>query len=265
MDETYAKLIAGIMDYFSKNNFSKAVIGLSGGIDSSVSAFLAVRALGSGNVTGILMPEEGLTSEDNIRDALEIVKTLRIRHYYIPINDYINKFKTIGNIIKNNKNNGFDGNSGKNELAFSNAKARIRMCILYYFANLNNALVVGTSNKSESFLGYATKYGDAASDILPIGDLWKTEVIELGKFLKIPEKILRKTPSAELIPGVTDEKELGAPYEVLDKILRLHFEKGVSREEIISNGFDAELAENVFRRIKMNEHKGRMPFVVKVF
>lgn len=139
------------------------------------------------------------------------------------------------------------------------------MSILYYFANIHNALVIGTSNKSETVLGYATKYGDAASDILPIGDLWKTQVIELAKYLGVPGKIINKKPTAELVAGVTDESELGAPYEILDKILKMHFENNAPKEDIISEGFDRKLVENVLLRIKANEHKGRMPAVIRAY
>lgn len=258
------KIISGIKDYFSRHNFSKAVIGLSGGIDSSVTAFLSARALGNENVTAILMPEEGLTSESSVNDALEVTNILKINHYKIPINNFINNFHSIdkNQLIKPTIKNNF--NDKNNELAIANAKARIRMSILYYFANTHNALVVGTSNKSEIALGYATKYGDAASDILPLGDLWKTQVIELAQHLGVPEKIINKKPTAELVAGVTDESELGAPYEVLDKILKLYCENKASKEEIIAKGFDKELVENVFRRMKVNEHKGKMPVIFHI-
>ena len=259
--KTSEAIITGIKGYFQKHNLSKAVIGLSGGIDSSITAFLSARALGSENVTGILMPEEGLTSDSSVNDAMEVVNILKINNHKIPINNLINNFNSINKTIFNNKNQ--NGNKN-NEIAIANSKARIRMSILYYFANINNALVIGTSNKSETVLGYATKYGDAASDILPIGDLWKTQVIELAKYLGVPEKIINKKPTAELVAGVTDESELGAPYEIIDKILKLHFEKKAPKDEIISDGFDRKLVENVLLRIKVNEHKGRMPTVVRV-
>lgn len=253
MNEACSKIITGIKDYFSKNNFSKAVIGLSGGIDSSVTAFLAARALGRENVACILMPEEGLTSDSSVDDAMEVANMLKINHYKIPINNFISNFNSI--------NNNF--NIKNNELAIANAKARIRMSILYYFANTHNALVMGTSDKSEIMLGYCTKYGDSASDLMPIGDLWKTELKALGKFLGVPEKILSKKSSPELMEGHLAEKELGADYETLDRIMRLHFEENLSPAQIVLKGFTKELVEGIFERMKVNAHKGRMPNVIK--
>ena len=166
-------LILGIKDYFKKNNFQKAVIGLSGGVDSSVAASLVAKALGNKNITAILMPDLGITSKQSIKDAELLIKKLKTNHCTIPINNFLENFQYINKQLK----------LKKAIFAIANVKARTRMMILYYYANLENALVIGTSDKSEIALGYTTKYGDNAADILVIGDLWKTEVIELGKFL----------------------------------------------------------------------------------
>ena len=254
--EVYNVLILGIRDYFRKNNFKKAVIGLSGGLDSSVATSLVVNALGKQNVTAILMPDIGTTSLKSIKNAEILVKKLKVNHYKISINDFVQYFKNFNKNLKLKI---------KNEIyAISNAKARTRMMILYYFANLDNALVIGTSDKSEIALGYTTKYGDNAADILVVGDLWKTEVIEMGRFLGIPESILKKKPSAELVKGVTAEKELGASYEVLDKILKSYIEQGLSPEHIIENGFDKKLVNNVVDRVRLNEHKRRTAMLIRV-
>ena len=138
------------------------------------------------------------------------------------------------------------------------------MMILYYYANQNNALVIGTSDKSEIALGYTTKYGDNAADLLVIGDFWKTEVTEMGKFLGIPSPILKKKSTAELIIGQTAENELGASYGVLDKILKMYVEQGLSIEEITSKGFDRSLIKNVVERIRLNEHKRRSPVLIRI-
>lgn len=252
--EFYNALISGIRGYFRKNNFQKAVVGLSGGIDSSVASYLAARALGNKNVTAILMPDLGTTSRQSIEDAELIAKKLKIRHHAAPISEIINYFEGVSGRLK----------LKKSAYAAANAKARARMMILYYFANLDKALVIGTSDKSEIALGYTTKYGDNAADILVIGDLWKSEVIELGKFLGVPAKILKKKPSAELIIGQTAEKELGASYETLDKILKAYIEDGLSPEQIIGKGFEKKLVKNVIGRVRMNEHKRRNAMPIRV-
>ncbi|MBI2542045.1 NAD+ synthase [Candidatus Woesearchaeota archaeon] len=247
-------LVLGLRNYFSKNNFRKAVIGLSGGLDSSVAASVAAKALGKENVTAVLMPDIGTTSKKSMEHAKMLVKSLGINHEAVPINDFVRFFKDV-KIPKQNKSQIY---------AVSNIKARARMVILYYFANLSNALVIGTSDKSEIALGYTTKFGDNAADILVIGDLWKTEVIEMGRLLKVPEEILKKKPSAELVKGVTAEKELGASYDVLDKILKMHIEDDLPSEEIIKKGFNKNLVKDVVGRIRLNEHKRRSAMLIRV-
>jgi len=247
-------LVLGARDYFRKNNFSKAIVGLSGGLDSSVAISIVAKALGKGNVTAILMPDIGTTSPNSMRLAKELLKKLQVRHFEIPINDFVRFFKGLSKKM-----------NYKDEIyAISNVKARTRMMMLYFFANLENALVVGTSDKSEIALGYTTKYGDNAADILVIGDLWKTEVIELGRFLGISESILKKKPSAELVKGITAEKELGAPYNILDRILRKYIEEGLSPQQIIADGFDRKLVNDIIERVRINEHKRRTAMILRV-
>ena len=251
--EVYNALLLGIKDYFRKNNFSKAVIGLSGGLDSSVATSLAAKALGNQNVTAVLMPDIGTTSKDSMKGAETLAKKLKIDYCIVSINDFVHFFKSLG------------GKTLKNQAyAISNVKARTRMMILYYFANLENALVMGTSDKSEIALGYTTKYGDNAADILVIGDLWKTEVIEMGRFLGIPEEILKKKPSAELVKGITAEKELGASYAILDKILKMHIEDGLSLGQITGKEFTKKLVKNVLERVRLNEHKRRSAMPIRI-
>lgn len=252
--EVCKALILGIKDYFRKNNFQKAVIGLSGGLDSSVATCLVVKALGRQNVTAVLMPDIGTTSHKSMKNAGMLVKKLKINYHTVAINDFVQFFRNLSRKLHY-----------KNQLyAVSNVKARTRMMILYFFANLENALVIGTSDKSEIALGYTTKYGDNAADILVIGDLWKTEVIEMGGLLGIPEAILRKKPSAELVKGVTAEKELGASYDILDKILKSYIEDGLPPEQIAEKGFDKKLVKNVIDRVRLNEHKRRSAMPIRV-
>jgi len=247
MEEKYTALIVGIADYFKKNNCEKALLGLSGGLDSTVAAYLTVKALGKENVMGVFMPDT-VTSEESKKDAEEVANILNIELKTFEIDDLIDNFKELG----------------KDELAIANTKARIRMCILYFLANEKKALVIGTSDKSELALGYTTKYGDSASDILVLGDLWKTDVRELGKLIKIPDQILGKKPGPELIQGMTAEKELAAPYKIIDKILKAYIEDDTSLKNIIKNGFEEKIVKNVLNRLRLNEHKRRNPILIKV-
>jgi len=252
--QTVSVITLGISDYFRKNKLSKAVIGLSGGLDSSVSAFLTAKALGNKNLLGILMPDEKVTSKESINDAKKVAEKLKIKYKVISISD------GIAFVEKNLLNSGIK----KNPIATANTKARLRMVILYAIANSTNSLVVGTSDKSEIALGYTTKFGDNASDIMVIGDLWKTQVKELGKYLGVPESILKKKSSAELISGVDAELELGAGYVILDGILMSYIEKDLSSDEIVKMGYAKKIVDNVVRRIRINEHKRKSPPIIRV-
>lgn len=233
--------IQKIKEFFLKNSCFKAVVGLSGGIDSAVTAKLLSEALGSENVTALIMPEEGISQHTD--DAVEFAQQLGINHQVIKINEFIECFKKIS--------------WPQNKISEINTKARIRSLLLYNFANSHNALVAGTSNKTELLLGYGTKYGDLACDVLVIGNLYKTEVYDLARQLEIPQKIVSKVPSAELYPEQTDEQELGAPYEKLDRIL-----KTIENKEDLSK-FDQVLVNQVLTRIQNTKHKRKMPEVIK--
>jgi NAD+ synthase len=248
--QIYDTLVSRIKNYFNKNNIKKAVIGLSGGLDSSVSAKLVADAIGKDNVHGLIMPLKGLSSEENIKDAVEFCTLNGINYSLVFINDFIKEFEKL--------------DWKQNKIAEMNTASRVRAVILYNYANSNNALVIGTSNKTEILLGYFTKYGDGAVDIEVIGDLFKTDEKELAKFLKISDKIINKVPTAELYQGQTDEEELGLSYDEIDEMLKLYIEDK-SVEEIVVNGFDKKLVESVLERVKSNEHKRNMPYVVKVF
>ena len=176
-------------------------------------------------------------------DAVEFCTLNGVDYSLLYINDFVKEFQKV--------------EWKQNKAAEMNTIARVRAVILYNYANTHNALVIGTSNKTEILLGYFTKYGDGAVDVEVIGDLFKTETKELAKFLGITEKIINKTPSAELYHGQSDEEELGASYENIDKILK----KIVNNENIDEND---QLAKKIMKRIKDNEHKRRMPMVLEV-
>lgn len=181
------------------------VLGLSGGLDSATVAALCARALGPDRVLALIMPAP-VSPHRDVEAAKKLAHGLGVRQKTIPLRSILEAFRE-------HLDNG-------DKRAMGNLAARVRMTLLYYQANRLNYLVVGTGNKSEISVGYTTKYGDSACDILPLGDLYKTEVRELAKSLGVPESVIEKTPSAGLWPGQTDEGELGMSYEELDKALK---------------------------------------------
>jgi len=208
------------------------VLGLSGGLDSSVTAALCKLALGKERVLALILPCE--SQKKDIEDAKFLAKKFDIKTKLIDLSKI---YRQLIEILPK-----------ADRLTSANLKARLRMVILYYFANKFNYLVCGTSNKSELMTGYFTKFGDGASDILPLGNLLKTEVRELAKELNIPDFIIKKAPTAGFWPGQTDEKELGISYEELDKIL-----KSLNKRERIN--IEKEKIEHVKKMIKRSEHK----------
>jgi len=244
VEKTVEKLTHFIKNVVKKAGARGVVVGLSGGIDSSVVATLCVKALGRDKVLGVIMPERDSDPKD-IEHAKMIAEKLGIRYIISDITDILRAFGAGGYIPTRE----FD------KIADGNLKARIRMCILYYFANRRKLLVAGTSNKSELYMGYGTKYGDLGSDFLVIGNLFKTEVRELAKYLGIPQEIINKPPSAGLWKGQRDEEELGITYEVLDRILE-RIEKGEDKEKISKNlNVPLFQVEEILNRIEANRHK----------
>lgn len=246
LDLLYEKLVKGLRDYCTKHHFKRGVLGVSGGVDSSLTLKIAVDALGPENVTALIMPELGLTKQENIDHAKILCQFLGVNCYYQPINNFLTDFGIVA--------------WKPAPRAHMNTKARIRAVLLYNFANTENALVLGTSNKSESLLGYGTKYGDLAADIEVIGELFKTEVIALAEHIGLPPEITNKTPTAELSAGQTDEEELGASYKDLDQVLA---KLELGEQGCIDHGLPAPLVQMVFRRVEENKHKTELPFVIK--
>jgi len=254
----YKALVLGIKDYFLKLGFKKAVVGLSGGIDSSVTAVLAVSALGPENVLGVSMPSR-YSSEGSIKDAEKLAKNLGIDFRIIPIErifkSYLETFNPNGNPLM--------------DLAEENLQARIRGNILMFISNREGYLVLTTGNKSELAVGYCTLYGDMAGGLAVIGDVPKMMVYELAKFINrereiIPQSVLTKVPSAELRPNQKDEDSL-PPYPILDQILKAYIEDNLSIEEIVEKGFERSLVEEVIKKIDSAEYKRRQaPPVLKV-
>ncbi|MCD6450669.1 MAG: NAD+ synthase [Thermotogaceae bacterium] len=240
-----------LKDYVKKNDFEKVVVGLSGGIDSSVVASIAALALGKDNVVGVLMPSM-YTSKESNEDALLLAKNLGIKTYTVPITDVFENYKkALKNVF----------GKSREDVTEENIQARIRGNYLMAISNKFGHLVVTTGNKSEAATGYATLYGDMAGGFALLIDLYKTDVYNIARKINevfgkevIPERVFVKPPSAELKPGQKDQDKL-PPYEELDKILKLFIEKHCPPEKIEEEGFDKKIVEYVIRLVKTSEYK----------
>ncbi len=242
-------LVLGTRDYVTKCGFSKVVIGLSGGIDSAVTAAVAVKALGSENVAGVFMPSP-YTSTDNFEDTALLSDRLGIDYRVIPIDGMFQAF--LDPLMP-----AFD--AGAPTVAEQNIQARIRGTILMALSNSSGALVLSTGNKSELAVGYCTLYGDMNGGLSVISDVPKTLVYDLARVINrdrelIPNRILEKAPSAELKPDQSDQDDL-PDYEVLDAILKGYIEAFKSPDELTADGFDRDIVTGVIRRVDMNEYK----------
>lgn len=249
METIYDQIISEIRNYFKKSGFEKAVIGVSGGVDSALTLKLTVDALGRENVTGIMMPEKGISMEENHLHARTLCEFLKIETHTVAINKFLTDFLALP--------------WKPSQLAQINIKARIRMIVLYNFANTRNALVVGTSNKTELALGYGTKYGDLAADLEVIGDLFKEEVYQLATHVGLPDEFITKAPSAELYSGQTDEQELGMTYKEIDTILK-QIEQGLGKDDLINKGINPNSVHKIFRLFEINKHKLSSPYLIRV-
>jgi NAD+ synthase (glutamine-hydrolysing) len=242
-------LVLGLRDYAHKSGFRKALLGLSGGIDSAVTAALAVEAFGAENVIGISLPS-AISSQHSIDDAEALAKALGITYHLLPIKDLVTAAETTLAPL-------FVGQA--RDLAEENIQARSRGLLLMAVSNKFGALLLSTGNKSELSVGYCTLYGDMAGGLAVISDLPKCKVYALARYINrqktvIPENTLDKPPSAELRPDQKDEDSL-PPYPILDDILRLYVEEGLSTAEIISAGFDEGVVRDVVRKVDLNEYK----------
>jgi NAD+ synthase (glutamine-hydrolysing) len=251
--EVYGALVLGVHDYVEKNGFRDVVLGLSGGIDSSLVAAIAVDALGPSRVHGVLMPSR-FSSAHSVTDAQQLAANLGIDHRIIPIEPAHRAFLEM-------LAPSFEGLAP--DTTEENIQARVRGTLLMALSNKFGWLVLTTSNKSESAVGYATLYGDSAGGFAVIKDVPKTLVYELCRHLNevsgrevIPANVLRKPPSAELRPDQRDDQSL-PPYEVLDPILEQYVEQDKTARELIEMGFDPDLVRRITRMVDINEYKRR--------
>ncbi len=242
-------LVMGIRNYFEKLGFTKAILGLSGGIDSAVTSVLAAEALGNKNVYNVLLPSK-FSSGHSISDSLQLVENLKMPHDIIPIEK---PFNTFNNTLKPFfKGLPFD-------ITEENLQARIRGVILMALSNKFGYILLNTSNKSEAAVGYGTLYGDMNGGLSVLGDVYKTRVFELARYINrerkiIPENIITKPPSAELRPGQKDSDSL-PDYDILDEILYQYIEKRLGTAEIVALGYDEKLVKRILRLVNINEYK----------
>jgi NAD+ synthase len=251
--EIEPKIIEFIKKSIKNSGLNGAIISASGGIDSSVTLHLAVNALGPENVTVISMPERDVTPECDIMDVMLHCSQLNLTCNTVDITPMLH-------VIQKNLHK-YDPND---RISSGNIRSRIRMIIAYHYANVERKMVIGTSNKSELITGFFTKYGDGGVDLIPLGDLYKYNIRQLGKYLKIPRNIVDKAPSPGFFKGHTDEQELGCDYNTIDLIVYL-WEKGYIENEIAKElKVEKMVVGSIINRIKVNEHKRRFPLILRL-
>jgi len=239
-------LVEFLRNEVKKTGLKKAVVGLSGGLDSAVVALLAKLAFGD-NLLCVLMPSQ-YSSKESVDDALTLCKEFNLKNEIISIEPLLNSYT-----IKKEES-----------MRIGNFSARMRMSVLYDISARESALVIGTSNKSEIMLGYGTVFGDLASAVNPLGDLYKTEVYELASYLGVSKEIMSKPPSADLFEGQSDESDLGYTYAQIDEVLKLYVETRENEDEIVAQGFEPELIKMLKKRIYQNQFKRKPPVIAKL-
>ena len=249
MDMIRSALVCGIRDYFGKMGFTSATLGLSGGIDSALTLALAAEALGPKNLHVLLLPSQ-YSSDHSVNDSVELAKNLGVNYDIIPIENLFNQFRfSLEKLFQNQTE----------DITEENIQARIRGTLLMALSNKFGSILLNTSNKSETAVGYGTLYGDMNGGISVLGDVYKTDVYDLARHLNlqkeiIPENIITKPPSAELRPDQKDSDSL-PPYDVLDHILESYIEKQQTPGKIEESGIDRDLISKVIRMVDMNEYK----------
>lgn len=248
-EKTKRYLINFLADEIKTRGFNKGVVGVSGGLDSAVVANLLSQSIGNENTVCVIMPVDS-TQEEDINDAKEIIKNLNTKKYRIDISPMINGY--------------FSYFPDADKIRRGNKMARERMSILYDISCLEDALVIGTGNKTEYTLGYFTIHGDGSYAINPIGDLYKCEVRLLAYHIGIPDKIIQKTPTAGLWNGQTDEQDLGYSYDIIDELLYYILDFQYKKEKLLEMDFNRIFVESILQRVNNSEFKRRPPYIIKI-
>lgn len=230
-----------------------AVVTVSGGIDSAVTLALTVKAIGREQVRAITMPERDVTPEEDVTDVMRLAEMLGVTCDVVEITPVIHVMRSLLPLY-----------DPSDLIASGNIKPRVRMVIAYHHSNTLRSMVIGSANKAEWLTGYFTKYGDGGVDLMPLADLYKTQVRQLARHLAIPQGIIEKTPTAGLWPGQSDEGELGIRYEILDLIL-YGWERGMGVAEVADElSVDPSTVERILERVRVNEHKRRLPLILRL-
>lgn len=242
-----------ISDRVGVSGLKGGVVAVSGGVDSAVTLALTVKALGEDRVRAVTMPERDVTPESDITDVIRLAEMLDVTCDVVEIGPMIHVMRRLLPLY-----------DPSDLISSGNIKARVRMTVAYHYANALRSMVIGSSNKTEWLTGYFTKYGDGGVDLMPIADLYKTQVRQMAHHLGIPRRIIEKTPTAGLWPGQSDEGELGISYDLLDLIL-YGWEHGMTPAAISGElGIAPVEVERVIDRVRENEHKRRLPLILRL-
>jgi NAD+ synthase len=242
-------LVGFLRNETSRVGFHSVVLGLSGGVDSALVAALAVEALGADNVTGVSMPYR-LSNPQSLGDATAVAGVLRLRQEVVDITPQVDAY--------------FERFPSADDSRRGNKMARERMTVLYDVSARDGSLVLGTSNKTELLLGYGTIFGDMASALNPIGDLYKSQVWQLAAHVNLPQAVVRKAPSADLWEGQSDEQELGFAYAQVDRLLYHAIDRRMRPAELVELGHDPVFVDAILRRVRINQYKRRPPIIAKL-
>ncbi len=247
---TVRKLLVDFLrDGINNTGFSKGVVGLSGGVDSALVAYLTAEALGKENVLAVMMPYT-TSNPNSAADAQLVIDQLGVRSETVEISGIVDAYMARDGKMDNVRK--------------GNIMARARMIVLYDLSARENALVIGTSNKTEIMLGYGTQFGDTACALNPLGDLYKTQVWHLAEAIGVPKKIIEKKPTADLWEGQTDEGELGFSYKLVDQLLYYMIDERRTDDELMERGFEKHFIEKVKRMVQRNQFKRLPPVIAKV-
>ncbi len=261
-NETEKLIVGFIQDTFTRTNKTQAVIAVSGGIDSAVSLYLLSKALGKENIVGLMLPF-AIQNMDDSQLALDFCQISEKNRKTINIQSVVEELVGLATL--------FDEAQSDSDLQFDNVRqkrvgnimARVRMIVLYDWAAKLDALVCGTENKSEKYLGYFTRFGDQASDLEPLEHLYKTQVYELAQFMQLPERLIAKPPSAELWSGQTDENELGFTYAQADLVLQKLIDEKIPAENISLENVDPETVKKIISRVESQAFKQQVPYLLQ--